>query len=85
MLGEYWTAYRNMSSTKILVGIIIVLVVVVVSLLYYFVYLQKPDSVVLAQQQVTDRGSAEKASSDVKSTVGDIQKELADIESVLPK
>ena len=70
---------------KTAIAIIIILVIGIASLIYYISVLppatQKAPGTV---EKVINKESAQKASSDIKSNIGDIQKELADIQNVLP-
>ena len=71
-------------TSKLIIGVVIILVVVVASLVYYITSIQKPTSVELAKQEVTTKESAEKASTDIRSELAGIQKDLADLKSGLP-
>ena len=71
-------------TSKLIIGVVIILVLVVGSLVYYIASIQKPTSVELAKQEVATKESAEKASTDIRSELAGIQKDLADLKSGLP-
>lgn len=68
---------------KGIVALVIALVIVIASLLYYILYLQPPAKP-SQEIKVTTPESAQTASSKISSDLADAQKELKDLEGVLP-
>ena len=66
---------------KKIVSVVVVLVIVITFLFYYIMTLQKPAE---PDVKIESKITAEKASSDLGSKLGDIQKELKNIQSGLP-
>ncbi len=73
-------------ANKMFIAIIAVLVIVIVAMLYYFLVIaqQSTSAVKVSQQDVGSKEAAQKASSDVASAVGNLQKDLLDIKTNLP-